>query len=263
MRTFAVAALLVSVTCASGGGPAHPERRPAYETRQIRVRVARATQVLSLADLEALPPVTLADYRPIGTRKGPLSRNTWTGASLKDVLLRVDPRFCDRRENAPAITVRSQDGWTVMLKWQEVCAAAAGGEALYDVKGCNECHGANGEGTAPAGKRPAPALRDRGLKPEEVLSRLRTGGERHARIDVYTDQHLSESDLGAIVSWLNGSADATPRYVVPAERRATLLAYRKNGKRIEGGDGLIQLVVGMDDFAGRYSHWVSEIETGN
>ena len=260
-----VAAIGVAAVIAAallGGVTAGTKKRADYETRQVKVRIGRATAVLALADLEALAPVTLRDYQPVGTSRGPLTRNTWTGASLKDALLKVDPRFCDRAETAPAITIRSQDGWTVTLKWPEVCAAAAGGEALYDVKGCNECHGVHGEGTAPPGKPPAPALKGRGLKLQEVLPRLRAGGERHDKIDVYTESRLPESDLADILAWLDGSSEATPRYVVPPERRAIVLAYLKNGVRMTGREGLIQLVVAMDEFAGRYSHWVSEIEAG-
>ena len=237
------------------------ERRD-YETRQVKVRVGPAEKVFTLADLEALAPVTLKDYQPIGTSRGPLARNTWTGASLKDVLLGVDPRFCSRPERSPAVTIRSQDGWTVTVKWQEVCAAATGGEALYNVKGCNECHGADGEGTAPRGKKPAPALKGRDLKPQQVVPLLRGGDKRHTKADVYTATLLSDSDLAEILAWLNGSGAAEPRYVVPPERRPILLAYLKNGQRMAGSDGLIQLVVAMDDYANRYSHWVGEIEAG-
>jgi DMSO/TMAO reductase YedYZ molybdopterin-dependent catalytic subunit len=38
-----------------------------------------------------------------------------------------------------------------------------------------------------------------------------------------------------------------------------LLAYERDGQPLPGRDGLIQLVVGQDEFAGRYSHWVKTI----
>lgn len=236
--------------------------RPEHETRQVRVRAGGTERTLTLADLEALPAVTVEGYRPIGTAKGPLASNTWTGASFRDVLLSVDPRFCEREESSPSVVVRSVDGWTVTLKWPEVCGAASGGEALYNVKGCNECHGTGGEGTAPAGKTPAPALRDRGLTVEEVAPVLRRGGKAHTKYDVYTETFLPDPEIAEILSWLAGAPSGTPRYVVPPERRAILLAYRKNGRPMTGSEGLIQMVVAMDEIASRYSHWVSEIEAG-
>jgi len=38
-----------------------------------------------------------------------------------------------------------------------------------------------------------------------------------------------------------------------------VLAYERDGKPMTGREGLIQLVVGADEFASRYSHWVSEV----
>jgi hypothetical protein len=38
-----------------------------------------------------------------------------------------------------------------------------------------------------------------------------------------------------------------------------VLAYERGGKPMTGREGLIQLVVGADEFASRYSHWVSEL----
>ena len=251
--TAAVAAALLGGIAAAAG------ERPDYETREVRVRAGGNEKTLTLADLRALPPVTVENYQPIGTSKGPLSRSTWTGASLKDVLLSVDPRFCERAAASPAVTVRSQDGWTVTLKWPEVCGAASGGEALYNVKGCNECHGVEGEGSAPPGKTPAPALRDRGLTPRKVAPLLRQGGKTHTKFDVYTERRLPDPDLADILSWLNGSDAAASRYVVPRERRAILLAYGRNGQTMTGRDGLIQLIVAMDEIASRYSHWVDTI----
>ena len=238
-------------------GSDHPD----YETRAVKVRVGSTEKVVALADLEALPAVTLENYQPVGASRGTLAKNTWTGASLRAVLLAVDPGFCDGVGTRPPVSVRSQDGWTVTLKRAEICGTAAGGEALYAVKGCNECHGASGEGSAPPGKPPAPALRGRGLTVREVTPLLRQGGKRHTKADVYDEPRLKDSDVEEILAWLDGSTAAASRYVVPPERRSILLAFRKNGQPMSGRDGLIQLVVAMDEYAGRYSHWVSEIET--
>ncbi len=38
-----------------------------------------------------------------------------------------------------------------------------------------------------------------------------------------------------------------------------MLACERDGRPMTGREGLIQLVVGADEFASRYSHWVSEI----
>ncbi len=258
---LAVLTLAGAVLLAGAAGPSGKRsgKRDDYETRKVTVRAGGSTKVLTQADLRGMPRVTLENYQLVGVSKGPLRRNTWTGASLKDVLLRVDPRFCDRAETGPAVTIRSQDGWTAVVKWAQVCGTPSGGEALYDIKGCSECHGASAQGTARSGKTPAPRLTGRGLEIGRVLPLLRTG-VGHDGIDAYTEARLPEADVADIVSWLNGTSPATPRYVVPPERRPIVLAYLKNGTPMTGRDGLIQLVVGMDEFAGRYSHWVSEIE---
>ena len=68
-------------------------------------------------------------------------------------------------------------------------------------------------------------------------------------------------ELASILGWLarpdrTGGAD---RFVVPEARREVVLAYERDGKPMTGREGLIQLVVGADEFASRYSHWVSEV----
>ena len=90
---------------------------------------------------------------------------------------------------------------------------------------------------------------------------IRTGTNQHAGITAYTADRLSDAELAAILGWLakpgrTGKADA---FVVPPARRAVVLALERDGRPMTGRDGLIQLVVGADEFASRYSHWVSEI----
>jgi hypothetical protein len=46
---------------------------------------------------------------------------------------------------------------------------------------------------------------------------------------------------------------------VGGARRLVLLAYERDGLDLSARDGLIQLIVGADEFASRYSHWVSAI----
>ena len=109
----------------------------------------------------AMPKATLTAYGPVGVKVGPIGPHTWTGASLKDLLLRADPAAGDARNAGSRIVLTSSDGWTATLWWSELFGTVPRGAALYNVKGCNECHGVNAEGTAPAGKRPAPALAGR------------------------------------------------------------------------------------------------------
>ena len=49
-------------------------------------------------------------------------------------------------------------------------------------------------------------------------------------------------------------------YQAPPGRQAVLLAFERDGRPITGREGLLQLVVGPDEFAGRYSHWVKTVE---
>jgi hypothetical protein len=90
---------------------------------------------------------------------------------------------------------------------------------------------------------------------------IRTGTGQHAGITAYTAARLSDAELASILAWLakparTGSEDL---FVVPAARQAILLAYDRDGRPMTGREGLIQLVVGADEFASRYSHWVSEV----
>jgi mono/diheme cytochrome c family protein len=135
-----------------------------------------------------------------------------------------------------------------------------GGEALYDVKGCNMCHGVEGEGAPPDARWAALPLKGRRLDLAQILARLRAGGDQHGKVNPFTPAQLAESELRQILAWLGGDGAPAGAYVVPENRRVILLAFEVAGQPMTGKDGLIQMVVGMDDFVGRLSHWVSEID---
>ena len=91
--------------------------------------------------------------------------------------------------------------------------------------------------------------------------RVEIGSMGHAGITAYTIDRLSSADLQVILDWLKDpprTGSDTLYHVDPAVR-AVVLAYERDGKPITGREGLIQLVVGSDQFASRYSHWVSAV----
>ena len=240
----------------------YPDSDEYKATRQIAVKSAGNTRSFTLTELQGFPRVVLANHAVVGVKKGPLGAYTWTGASLKDVLLRVDPTLGQPRNAGARIVVTSSDGWTATLWWSELFGTLARGQALYNVKGCNECHGVVGEGTSPAGKRPAPALARRKWAVDKVLLLLRAGRGAHAGLNPYTAGQLTQADLAAMLAWLEKPEAGAKgeRYRPAPDKRSVLLAYERNGQPMSGRDGLIQLVVGPDEFAGRYSHWVKTIE---
>jgi mono/diheme cytochrome c family protein len=212
-------------------------------------------------DLRKLKRVTLSGVEHVGVKKGPLGKYTWTGASLKDVLLAVDPGIGASARSASTIEVVSSDGWLASMTWHELFGQVSRGQGLYLAKGCNECHGLRAEGTSPAGKRPAPKLIGQAFPVHDTTSMIRTGTGQHEGISAYTEARLSDAELAGILGWLAkpaGNAAADP-FVVPEARRAVVLAYERDGKPMTGHQGLIQLVGGADEFASRYSHWVSEV----
>jgi mono/diheme cytochrome c family protein len=240
----------------------YPDSNEWKATRQIHVKVGARTGTYTLADLQAMPRATLSGYGPVGVKIGQIEPHAWTGALLKDLLLRADPTAGDARNAGSRIVLTSSDGWTATLWWSEVFGAVPRGAALYNVKGCNECHGVNGEGTAPAGKRPAPALAGRTFTATRIETVLRTGGDAHAGIRPYTAAQLNAADLQALLSWLQQPTMTVKgnAYRPPPGRQAIVIAYERDGRPATGRDGLLQLVVGPDEFAGRYSHWVKSVE---
>jgi len=231
-----------------------------YETTAVTVRIGSHTRTFSLAALQQMPKVTLPNVQLIGTDKGPQGEHTWSGASLREVVLGVDPGFCGSANRGRRLRVTSQDGWAAYIKWVELCGVPTGGEALFNIKSCNECHGIDGEGAPKDAVRAGPMLKGRSLDPAAVLARLRSGRAQHGYIIPYAPDQLAEADLQQILDWLAGKDAAVGAYTVPENRRMTLLAFEEDGQPMTGRDGLIQMVVGMDDYVNRFAHWVSDID---
>jgi tungstate transport system substrate-binding protein len=240
----------------------YPDSDEWKATRDLRVSVGAKSKVFTLADLGALPRATLAGYGTVGVKVGPVGPHTWSGVTLKDVLLRADPAAGDPGHANDRVVVTSSDGWTATLWWSEVFASVPRGAALYHVKGCNECHGLDAEGTAPAGKRPAPVLAGRAFAAGHAEQMVRMGGDAHAAINPYTEAQLSAADLATLLVWLRKPTRTVKgdAYQPPPARQAILIAFERDGQPATGRDGLLQLVVGPDEFAGRYSHWVKSVE---
>ncbi|MEW5983190.1 MAG: substrate-binding domain-containing protein [Acidobacteriota bacterium] len=238
----------------------YPDSDEYKARREVTVRSGLVSRTFTLADLKALPRIAIPDHEVVGVKRGPLGRHTWAGASLKDVLLAVDPTLARAAGAGKRVVVESSDGWTAVLKWAEVFGALPRGEALYNVKGCNECHGVDAEGTSPPGKAPAPRLAGRAFD-TAALTRLLHSGAGHADISAYTPARITEADVRDIMAWLDPASP--PRrglpYVVAGIKQSVLLAYERDGADLSARDGLIQLVVGVDEFASRFSHWVSAI----
>jgi cytochrome c551/c552 len=228
-------------------------------TREVSVKIGDAVKSFTLEDLKALPAVTLAGYEATGHKKGPLGANDWTGAALKDVLLAVDPEVGDPANAGKFFVIRASDGWRSVVRWNQIFGEPKGGEALADSYGCTECHGYAGEGTAPAGKTPTPALAGKGWTAEALGVLMRAG---HGGILPYKEEQMSDEDIAAIALWLEDPAAEPPAdaYAVPEEQMVTLLAYERNGEEMNGRDGLLQLIMGMDKYTSRYAHWVKTIE---
>ena len=238
----------------------YPNSNEFKASREVRVEIGTTVRTFSVEALRTFPRATLANHEVIGVKRGSLGRITWTGVSLKDLLLSVEPRLSEPARAGATITVISTDGWTAALGWAELFGSLPRGEGLYLAKSCNECHGLHAEGTAPAGKRPAPRLAGRTGSSAEATTLVRDPA-RHAGLTAYTIDRLSAADLEVILGWLKNPSRAgsdRPYQVDPASR-AVVLAYERDGKPMTGRDGLIQLVVGPDQFASRYSHWVSTV----
>jgi len=240
----------------------YPDSDDFKSTREVRIVIGTASRTFTLEDLRAAKKATLSNHEVVGVKKGPLGKYTWSGASLKELLLEVDPGLAAPSRSASTIEVTSSDGWTATLAWKELFGQVSLGEGLYRAKGCNECHGVDGQGTRPAGKRPAPRLAGAFFPAADTISMIRTGTKQHAGITAYTADRLSDDDVKAMLQWLSRPprpGQAPVAYAVPPAKQAVLLAYERDGRPMTGREGLIQLVVGPDEFASRYSHWVAEV----
>jgi tungstate transport system substrate-binding protein len=246
---------------AAGHALFYPDSDQFKATDEVRVVIGAKSRTFTMNDLRKARPATLSRVEYIGVKKGTLGKYTWTGATLKDLLLSVDPDVASPSRSGSTIEVVSSDGWSAAMTWNELFGQVSRGEGLYRAKGCNECHGLRAEGTSPGGKRPAPKLLGEAFPVAETTAMVRTGTGQHAGITAYTAARLSDAELAAILGWLAKPArtGGTDLFVVPAARQAVVLAYDRDGRPMTGREGLIQLVVGADEFASRYSHWVSEV----
>ncbi len=232
-------------------------------TREVTVRVGGASRTFTLGDLRKMPRVVLNDYTVLGVKRGKVGSYSFAGVALADLLTAVDPAIARPGRAAARVLVVSRDGWTSTLKWGEVFGTLTAGDALYNAKGCNECHGVDGEGSAPAGKRPVPAIAGKAARPFDFLkSVLRAGGSRHGGLNPYSDTQLTDADLKQMAAYLANPASGSvsgSQTVADRKRRTIMLAFERDGQPLDGAGGLLQLVVGTDEFAGRYAHWVSAI----
>ncbi len=237
----------------------YPSSEEYKATRDVTIKIGDKSQTFALADLQALPQTDLKGYEATGHKKGPLGANDWTGVSLKDLMLLVDPTIADPANDGKFIVATASDGWKSTLRWNQLFGEPRGGQALADSYGCSECHGYMGEGTAPKGKTPTPALAGKGFTAAMLGAIVREG---HAGINPYTPEQLPDTDLEELAAWF---ADPTApisdtAYTVPPEQIGALLALVRNGKEMNGRDGLIQLIMPMDKYTSRYAHWVQTVE---
>jgi tungstate transport system substrate-binding protein len=239
----------------------YPNSDELKATSTIRVRVGASSRTFTIGELKALPRVMLPNHEVVGVKRGRLGRFSWAGASLADLLRAVDRTVADPKRSAARIVLTSSDGYTAMVKWTELFGQVSKGEQVYLAKGCNECHGADGEGTAPAGKRPAPALARQAFDAATLAAIIRDPA-RHAGIRYYTAAAFADPDVAAMIEWLNNPAAASPQRATSASTpasRVVVLAYERDGRPMTGRDGLVQLVAASDEFASRYAHWVASI----
>ncbi len=229
-------------------------------SREVTVKIGDKSQTFTLADLQAMPKQTLADYEAIGHKKGPLGKNTWTGVSLKDLLLKVDPAIGDPANAGKLVVATATDGWKSTVRWDELFGTWSGGERLADIYGCTECHGINGEGTAPAGKPATSALAGRNLSIELSMLVLRTGKPLHGQINAFTPEQITDAEIVAIMDWFKNPQSTASDFQPDPAKRMVLLCYEMNGKPMTGADGLIQMIDGMDKYSSRYAHWVQTVE---
>ena len=243
----------------------HPSGQPLFvpdsleykATHEVTVTSGDKTKTFTLADLQNFPKETLGDIEFIGHKKGPLGKNTWTGASLKDVMLDVDPTLSDPANEGKLIIVTASDGWVSKMRWNEVFGEPGGGQALADSYGCTECHGMNGEGTK-KGQRETPPLAGKQSSFELYKAILRTPGA-HSNLNPFTEEQLPDDELQAIVDWFNDMNAPSKGFMVDKAKQITLLAYEANGEPLTGEGGLIQLVMGMDKYTSRFAHWVKTV----
>ena len=115
---------------------------------------------------------------------------TGSGASLEGLSCAGGPRIGDARHAGSRIVVTSSDGWTATVWWDELFSTLPRGDALYSVKGCNECHGVQGRARRPLASGRRRRSRAGHGRSTEVLALLRAGREAHAGMNGYTEDQL-------------------------------------------------------------------------
>jgi len=251
------AALALLFLCPFPGTAAEHPAASASGTSSVSVVTGSSTVTLTLENLQNLPKHTITGYEAVGTKRGPLGRHDWEGAGLRDVLLKVAPGLDKPGSASKRIVVKSVDGWTISFKARELFGEFTGGEALFAIKGCNECHGADAEGSAPAGKKAVPALKSRALPAPLIGALLRAN---HGDVKFYGPDRVTGDEIDQITAWLNAPETATGSFRIDSSKSRVILAWTRDGQPLSSADGLIQLVVEYDQFAGRFSHWVDRIE---
>ncbi len=94
---------------AAGHSLFYPDSDEFKATDRVRVVDRRQGRARSRIDeLRQAPQATLDGVEYVGVKKGPLGRYTWTGASLKDLLLMVDPDLASPSRSASTIEVGQQ-----------------------------------------------------------------------------------------------------------------------------------------------------------
>jgi len=230
------------------------------ESKEVLVLTPVSSRTFTLAELAKLPRGEVKDFNPIGVKKGPLGNFTWSGANLAEVLRAADPKIADPANASMTIVVTSVDGWSSTLFWGEVFGTPHGGAALYQVKGCSECHGTFAEGTDPKGKKAAPKLAGTSMELASFSAALREGGKLHNNLRKFPTGWITDDQIKILYDWLRGAETNANAYVISKQKCVVLLADQRDGAPLTGKEGLLQLIIGFDEFAGRFSHWVSKVE---
>ncbi|MFZ2488499.1 MAG: substrate-binding domain-containing protein [Anaerolineae bacterium] len=237
----------------------YPSSEELKATHAVTIVIGNQSKTFTLDEMKALPVMEVKGYEAIGHKKGPLGVNDWAGASLKELMLAVDPTVGDSKNSEMLIVATASDGWKSTLRWNQVFGEPRGGQALADSYGCSECHGYFGEGTAPAGKQESPALAGKAWSAEKLAGFVR---EKHGGINPYTPEQLPDADLAELAIWFTDPTAAAPDDAssVSADKVGALLAFMRNGTEMKGRDGLIQMIMPMDKYSSRYAHWVDKVE---
>ncbi len=87
---------------AAGHSLFSPDSAEFKATDHVRVTIGSKSRTFTLDELRASKRATLAGVEHIGVKKGALGEYTWTGASLRELLLSVDSDFASPARSASA-----------------------------------------------------------------------------------------------------------------------------------------------------------------